>query len=112
MLRQLDKLTRTRALARWFTLILILGLPTVLVTESAWARQSGDRHERSGKTADRSEKRTISQGQAANIAVRRFGGKVLKIRRVGNLYRIKLVQPSGHVKQISIDASSGAIVGS
>ncbi|WP_210397334.1 PepSY domain-containing protein [Motiliproteus sediminis] len=54
----------------------------------------------------------LSPDQAARTAESRYGGQVLDIQSVrtgdGKGYRIKLLQPSGRVKLLVIDASDGA----
>lgn len=64
-------------------------------------------------TSTESAAATISKSQAASIAQQQVGGKVLKIEssnkqgRAG--YRVKLLQDSGHVKQVWVDAENGQI---
>ncbi|WP_421868005.1 PepSY domain-containing protein [Motiliproteus sp.] len=53
----------------------------------------------------------IGRDRAAELVQQRYGGKVLDLQRVGSgnkmAYRVKLLQPSGRVKLILIDATSG-----
>lgn len=56
------------------------------------------------------QKHDIGQARAAAIAQSRYGGKVLKINRQNGIYHIKLLLPSGTVKSVSVDASSGALL--
>lgn len=53
----------------------------------------------------------LSPDQAVHQAEQRYGGQVLDIRTVqtgnGKGYRIKLLQPSGRVKLLVIDARDG-----
>ncbi|RDE18740.1 hypothetical protein DV711_14030 [Motiliproteus coralliicola] len=53
----------------------------------------------------------IGRDRAAEMVQQRYGGKVLDLKRVGSgnkmAYRVKLLQPSGRVKLILIDATSG-----
>ena len=51
------------------------------------------------------QKAGLSPAQAAAQAERQYGGRVLKIRRDGDRYNIKLLQESGHVIHVSIDAN-------
>ena len=50
----------------------------------------------------------ISEAQAASIARRAVGGKVLKVQarkgKSGTAYRVKLLLPSGKVKQVTVSA--------
>lgn len=57
------------------------------------------------------KKQGISAAQAATIAARSSGGKVLKVNRQGDGYRVKVLQPSGRVKNIWVDARSGKVKG-
>lgn len=57
----------------------------------------------------------ISAKQAARIVMNRYGGKVLKVKRVGSKrnpgYRVKLLKKSGHVISVVVNANSGQISG-
>lgn len=55
------------------------------------------------------KKHPISEAQAAKIAAQASGGKVLKVNRKDGRYRVKVLQPSGHVKNIVVDAKSGKV---
>ncbi len=53
-----------------------------------------------------SSKKGISESQAASIARRQSGGKVLKVSSLGNSgYRVKLLLPSGRVTQVTVNKS-------
>lgn len=58
-----------------------------------------------GRKADAAQEQGISPSQAAQIAQARHGGKVLKVSRDGQSYRVKLLLPSGTVRTVRIDAS-------
>lgn len=52
----------------------------------------------------------ITQGQAAQIAKKRFGGKVLSVTRKGGdtpVYKVKLLLKDGRVKIVTVDAKTG-----
>lgn len=53
----------------------------------------------------------LSPDEAARLAQQRYGGQVLDIQPVttdrGRAYRIKLLQPSGRVKLMLLDAGDG-----
>lgn len=85
----------------WLTLACIL-----FINSNAWAKQY-DQHD-ARLASNEEQTQDIGQAQAATIAQRRYGGKVLKISRQGNTYRVKLLLPSGVVKTVSVDASNGA----
>ncbi len=53
------------------------------------------------------KKQDIGEARAAAIAARNSGGKVLKVKRQGNGYKVKVLQPSGRVKNVWVDANSG-----
>jgi len=57
--------------------------------------------------------RNISASEAKRIALRRHpGGKVLDIRREGNVYVVRVdTRSGGRVVDVLVDASSGRIVG-
>lgn len=53
----------------------------------------------------------ITQAQAAQIAKKRHGGKVLSVTRKGGdspAYKVKLLLKDGRVKVVTVDAKSGA----
>lgn len=58
---------------------------------------------------------SISQGQAAELAKSRYGGKVLSVAKSNNggriTYRVKLLLDSGRVIIVSVDGQSGQIRG-
>lgn len=49
----------------------------------------------------------ISRSQAAAAAKSRYGGKVLNIKKGRGHYRVKLLLPSGHVKQVMVNSRTG-----
>ncbi|TVZ37803.1 hypothetical protein P886_2148 [Alteromonadaceae bacterium 2753L.S.0a.02] len=50
------------------------------------------------------QKSEISKSQAAAIAQKKHGGKVLSVSREGDVYRVKLLQDSGRVKIVTVAA--------
>lgn len=52
-----------------------------------------------------------SSQQAAQMAKARFGGKVLKVQKQDNGYRVKLMKSDGHIVSVYVDARSGRIGG-
>lgn len=52
---------------------------------------------------------SLSAQQAADIAQKKYGGRVLKIKPDGKVYRIKLLLDSGRVIQVTVDANSGKL---
>ncbi|MFT5276563.1 MAG: putative membrane protein YkoI [Glaciecola sp.] len=55
------------------------------------------------------EQRKISKSQAAQLAQRAVAGKVLKVEKRGNSYRVKIHQKSGRVVYVSVDATTGKV---
>lgn len=51
----------------------------------------------------------ISSGQAANIARRSVGGKVLSVRPAGKHYRVKLLKRNGVVTQVRVNRGNGRV---
>ncbi|MDO3383531.1 PepSY domain-containing protein [Gilvimarinus algae] len=53
----------------------------------------------------------VSAAQAGKIASKTFGGKVLDVKAMQvngrSVYRVKLLQPSGRIHSVLIDAASG-----
>jgi uncharacterized membrane protein YkoI len=54
---------------------------------------------------------SISQQRAVSIAQQVNPGRVLAVKRRGDVYRVKQLSDSGEVRVISIDAKSGKVVG-
>lgn len=50
-------------------------------------------------------KKTISKQEAASIARSRTGGKVLKVSKHGNTYRVKVLTKKGRVVSVSVSAN-------
>lgn len=55
--------------------------------------------------------RVKSTKHAAQMAQRRFGGKVLKVQTQKSGYRVKLIKKDGHIISVFVDAKSGRISG-
>lgn len=47
----------------------------------------------------------LSKSEAAAVALRKHGGKVLNVSRSGSVYRVKLLLDSGRVKIVTVPAS-------
>ncbi len=58
----------------------------------------------------------LKPGQAADIAQRQAGGKVLKVSTMntpsGKSYQIKLLLPSGHITHVRVDGDTGKVLNS
>lgn len=55
--------------------------------------------------------RVNSSKQAAQMAQGRFGGKVLKVQKRNEGYRVKLIKSDGNIVSVYVDAKSGQISG-
>lgn len=55
--------------------------------------------------------RVKSSKQAAQLAQRHFGGKVLKVKSQKSGYKVKLIKKNGHIVSIFVNAKSGKISG-
>lgn len=49
--------------------------------------------------------------QAAQLAKRKFGGKVLKVQSKKSGYRVKLIKKDGHIISVFVNAKSGNVSG-
>ena len=56
------------------------------------------------------EPRDISKQQAVDIATQRNPGRVLAVKFKSNVYQIKILNDSGKVQVIKVDAESGNII--
>lgn len=89
--------TATGATGRLCRYLLIAG--TLCLSAPAGAQHDGQRN------TDSAEQQDIGPGQAARIAQRQHGGKVLKVSRDGQSYLVKLLLPSGTVRTVRISAA-------
>lgn len=51
----------------------------------------------------------ISRDDAAAVAQRASGGRVLSVERVGAAWRVKVVTAKGEVRVIMVDAATGRV---
>jgi len=49
----------------------------------------------------------VSKSAAANAAKKKYGGKVLKVSKNAEKYRVKLLLDNGRIKIVSVDAATG-----
>jgi uncharacterized membrane protein YkoI len=49
--------------------------------------------------------------QAAQLAKRKFGGKVLKVQPQSAGYKVKLIKNDGHIISVFVNANSGTVSG-
>lgn len=52
----------------------------------------------------------ISSGQAATIARRATGGRVLKVKRKGGVYQVRVLLDGERVRNVSVDARTGRVL--
>ncbi|MCH1918574.1 PepSY domain-containing protein [Shewanella sp. A3A] len=62
-----------------------------------------------GDKEQQAQLRVRSGNEAAQIAQRQFGGKVLKVQKRNNSYVVKLVTNDGRIMYVNINAVTGAI---
>jgi len=96
-----------RALIRALWLGLLLGL---LTSFSTLALAQPGQPER----GDNQEQAELSAAQAAQLVKQRYGGKIIKVQSQnkpqGKIYRVQLLQDSGRMRNVRVDARSGAIL--
>ena len=49
-----------------------------------------------------------NEKEAAKLATRQYGGKVLRVQRQGNHFEVRLLLDNGRVKHVNIAASNGS----
>ena len=49
----------------------------------------------------------LSRDDAAAVAQRMSGGRVLSVEKAGTVWRVKVVTPKGEVRVILVDAATG-----
>ncbi len=52
----------------------------------------------------------ISSDQAASIASRATGGRVLKVKRKGGVYQVRVLLDGERVRNVSVDARTGRVL--
>lgn len=88
---------------------------TVLVMASAclMPESSMATHNQFGAFLASNEQELIGEQRAASIVKEHFGGRVLKVQFVsdngGAAYRVKILNESGRVKSVLVDARSGEL---
>ena len=91
-----------------FASSMLVYLPAVEARNEPGSRHSDggkdrkDRKERGDRKGRDERKNNLSAGQAANRAQSMHGGKVLKVSREGNYFRVKLLQKSGRVITVKV----------
>lgn len=89
---------------------LLLGL---IVLGAGMAQAQGNRNQ-AGRSDARQEQATLSPAQAAQRVQQQYGGKIIKVQArnssQGKVYRVQLLQDSGRMRNIRVDAHSGAIL--
>lgn len=50
------------------------------------------------------EQVAASPSEAAAIARQRYGGEVLKVKKAGKVYKVRLLTPDGRVKEVKVAA--------
>lgn len=71
-------------------------------------------NQQSGQQSNKQQVPVKNATQAAQIAQRRFGGKVLKVFKVQAKktgYRVKLIKKNGHIIVVFVDGKTGRISG-
>ncbi|MBL4899123.1 MAG: PepSY domain-containing protein [Colwellia sp.] len=97
-----------------FVLSLILLLfTTLMIIFSAHAIAQGSYAVtmKANQQSSKQQVRVKNTTQAAQLAQRRFGGKVLKVQAQKSGYKVKLIKKDGHIIAVFIDAKSGRISG-
>lgn len=52
----------------------------------------------------------ISQQEAVSLVQKKYPGRVLKVKRTDNVYRVKTLNANGEIRIIIVDANSGKII--
>jgi hypothetical protein len=68
----------------------------------AAGRGGGDKGKRGGGKPDRGQAQGLSSAQAAEIARKRTGGRVLSVKPASGGYRVKVLTPAGEVRNVQV----------
>jgi uncharacterized membrane protein YkoI len=96
------------------SLIIILFTTCIIIFSAQAAAQASYASSISTIKASQQSKQQVrvkSSTQAAQLAQRRYGGKVLKVQAQKSGYRVKLIKKDGHIISVFVDAKSGRISG-
>lgn len=66
---------------------------------------------KANQQSSKQQLRVKSPTQAAQLAQRRFGGKILKVQTQKSGYKVKLIKNNGHIISVFVNAKSGKISG-
>ena len=103
----ITSLLANRALPR----ALLLGLFVSLFTLSSGPAAAQGSQQGRGSNQQQAE---LSAAQAARLVKQRYGGKIIKVQArnssQGKVYRVQLLQDSGRMRNVRVDARSGAIL--
>ena len=91
----------------------LLFITLVLATGCGFAKAADKQQSQSNDVQSQQQVQALDKSQAGQLALQQLGGKILKIQSQNNQgkqgYKVKLLQSSGHVKQVWVDANSGKI---
>jgi hypothetical protein len=85
--------------------ILIAFLPLAIGAQPAAAGRgggNGDKGKHGGGRPDRGQAQGLSSAQAAEVARKRSGGRVLSVKPAPGGYRVKVLTPAGEVRNVQI----------
>ncbi|REL26284.1 peptidase M4 [Thalassotalea euphylliae] len=88
----------TRLALLVISLCLLLAAAPAVVAQPYYDKQTD-------KQAGQARAKGISASQAAQKVQSRYGGKVLKVQRSGNGYRVKLIKKDGRIVSVFVDGS-------
>ena len=88
-------------------LILLIILAAVLSLGAGPVYSSG--HKSNGNGSESSQGQ-ISADRAASIASSATGGRVLKVERKGNTYRVRVLLDGERIRNVSVDARTGRLL--
>ena len=91
----------------------LLSIALVLAIGCGFAHAADKQQSQSNGMQSQQQAQALNKSQAGKLALQQLGGKILKIQSQNNHgqqgYKVKLLQSSGHVKQVWVDANSGKI---
>ncbi|MDN3653087.1 PepSY domain-containing protein [Thalassotalea ponticola] len=89
---------------KFLLLSLVLLLANAMAVAPAQSKIDNNRY----TPVKANSKKITSKQQAAKIAKKRFGGKVLGVQNLnGEAFRVKLLTAKGHVIYVTVDAYTG-----
>lgn len=97
---------------KWFALLLVLAMSGFLYAPDGLAKSRGRDSHRAEKESHGHGGSSVSKDEAAAIARKSVGGRVLRVRFRKGAWQVKVLRSDGEVYVVYVDAQSGELFSS